>query len=242
MYVESERRVSALHGHHRAGEGLRHARKPVLSLRAPAEGAVHLFHEPAHNLSAELSVIAEQREQSPGPASKSSDGWERGARRALRGARQRRPMHEGQKPRCLHEKTTSSGVAAFAALEAQAAPVQAVTVQVPLELLDHEPRQAAARVGTLPERGPVLGDRLIQRRVFATMAEARAIRDCESVRGVTHALRWLATSVPGNRSAKTQPSAAASGGEVATRHWRAPATRGRFQCGPLTLRPRAAGA
>ncbi len=66
MYVESERRVSALHGGHGAGEGLGHARQTVLALRAPAQGAVHLFHEAAHDFGAQLLVVPQQRAQAPG--------------------------------------------------------------------------------------------------------------------------------------------------------------------------------
>lgn len=76
------------------------------------------------------------------------------------------------------------------------------------------------RICALLERWPVLGDRLVQRCVFRSMAEAAAVRKGESVCGVAHALRWLATSVPRQWSAKVPAHGVWRRGEGATRHRR----------------------
>ncbi|MBX3126603.1 MAG: hypothetical protein KF718_07785 [Polyangiaceae bacterium] len=62
--------------------GLRHAREVELALRAPAERAVHLSHERAHHLGAELPVVAQERAKAPGQrADPVPDGHARRSRR-----------------------------------------------------------------------------------------------------------------------------------------------------------------
>ncbi len=58
--VEPERTVSSLHGDHRTRVRVRDAREPELSLCSPPERVVHLCHERAHHLGAELAVVTEQ--------------------------------------------------------------------------------------------------------------------------------------------------------------------------------------
>lgn len=53
-------------GEHGSGERFANTRQPKLAFCSPAQRAVHLRHERAHHLRAQLAVVPEQRAQTPG--------------------------------------------------------------------------------------------------------------------------------------------------------------------------------
>ncbi len=93
--------VRALYGHHRARVGDRHAAEAELTLRSPAQRAVHLSHERAHDLGAELAVAAEQGAQAPRQRADPGRMGTRGRTLCSKWTAVsaiRRPRQEGQNP------------------------------------------------------------------------------------------------------------------------------------------------
>ncbi len=197
--VEPEGAVRALYGHHRARVGDRHAAEAELTLRSPAQRAVHLSHERAHDLGAELAVVAEQGAQAPRQrADPVTDGHARQDALLQVDGGVRHPTTEarGAESPLLAAQRHQLGVPAFAANQMQTAPLQPPAAKVLLELLHHEARQAAVLFGALEELRPVRFDRLIEHGALRPVTETRPLGLGEGVRGVAHVTGASASGVP----------------------------------------------
>ncbi|MFT5358264.1 MAG: hypothetical protein ACI9KE_005502 [Polyangiales bacterium] len=130
---------------------------------------------------AQLAIVAQRAAKSPRERADpltDRDLGEDGVRRAAM-SDMRRPRHDGQNPRHLHEKPTTISWPHPRPRELDEAVLQNPASQIRIELFVDELRRAALGFGALAKSRPVLAHQRLQERIF------------RSPRRVAIAARWL---------------------------------------------------
>ncbi len=195
LIQQSQSPVRPLHGADGAGVRILDARKAELSFRSLLERAAELTDERAHDLRAELAVVAEQGSEAPGQGTDpmpNAHARQHTLFQVDRRIRHPPPQATGAEPSLLAGERHDLGVAAATAHEVETTLLDDATLQELLELPHHELRQPARLLHPLAKRRPALGHRLVEHAVFRSPSRVAvptgsAVLCLPTVRGIAHA-------------------------------------------------------
>ncbi len=167
----SPRDPATLHGANGTGQGFAHARETQQFLGPPLLRAPELRDDGGKHVSTQALVVTEQRAKAPRRGTDPVPHRRRWQHSLLQ-------VHTSIGHASSHATWTEAStfaaecnelrVATAATLAQEATCLKPPTIEVLLELADHELRQPAALFHPLPKRRPVRRDRLIQHCLFRT--------------------------------------------------------------------------